>query len=327
MFIFRIVFSFIHVVLLLLLAGTLLNNYIAPKTFWGFNFLSLGFPFFLILYIIILLFWVINFRKRAIFFLAFLVLLLTPIRRWVNYSTLKNSKSDFKVLTYNTKGIKPELKNVLQSSQADVLMLQENGYDANSKLNLTEYPYSALKYPIISLYSKHPILQEGEILDETSNGHAQYADIDINGKRVRFVNVYLEPFYLTKSMVRPSRDITVNEEKAFTLLHRFIPTFKLHQEQVEKIKKFIDESPYPVIVGGDFNAVPNSYEYYTLGKNMQDGFLEAGKGLGTSFHDYKIPIRIDYLFSSPTIQCTSYQIKREVNLSDHYPVIGNFSWK
>ncbi|NHX22368.1 endonuclease, partial [Escherichia coli] len=76
------------------------------------------------------------------------------------------------------------------------------------------------------------------------------------------------------------------------LIERFLPVFKAHQTQVEQIRLAVEKSPYPVVLGGDFNAVPNSYEYYYLSQNMTDSFLEVGKGLGTTFHDYKFPIRI-----------------------------------
>ncbi|WP_260390396.1 endonuclease/exonuclease/phosphatase family protein [Riemerella anatipestifer] len=81
-----------------------------------------------------------------------------------------------------------------------------------------------------------------------------------------------------------------------------------------------------MILGGDFNAVPNSYEYYYLSQNMTDSFLEVGKGLGTTFHDYKFPIRIDYLFSTKEIKPVSLKTDRSRQLSDHYPIIGEFSY-
>jgi endonuclease/exonuclease/phosphatase family metal-dependent hydrolase len=61
------------------------------------------------------------------------------------------------------------------------------------------------------------------------------------------------------------------------ILSHMIPTFQAHEDQIKKIRKAVDFSPYPVILAGDFNSVPNSYEYYNLGKDLQDAFLAAGK--------------------------------------------------
>ena len=89
----------------------------------------------------------------------------------------------------------------------------------------------------------------------------------------------------------------------------------------------IDLSPYPEILDGDFNSVPNSYEYYTINSLLNDAFLDGGSGSGTSFHDYKFPIRIDYLFTSKEIICQKYSIDRTEKMSDHYPVLAEFSFK
>lgn len=109
-----------------------------------------------------------------------------------------------------------------------------------------------------------------------------------------------------------------------TLFSHLIPTFKRHEDQVRKIRKAVDQSPYPVILAGDFNSVPNSWEYYNLGENLDDAFVKAGNGSSTSFHDYKFPLRIDYIFTSKSITPLSYKVDYSVKLSDHYPVIAEF---
>ncbi|MDO5616426.1 MAG: endonuclease/exonuclease/phosphatase family protein, partial [Cruoricaptor ignavus] len=111
------------------------------------------------------------------------------------------------------------------------------------------------------------------------------------------------------------------------LITRLVPTFKIHQTQVEEIRKFIEDSPYPVILAGDFNAVPNSWEYYHLGQNLQDAFMKVGNGSATSFHDYKIPIRIDYIFASEKLKPITYEVKCDIKTSDHFPVIATFDFK
>ena len=125
-------------------------------------------------------------------------------------------------------------------------------------------------------------------------------------------------------MVKLNGNSDEDERKVKNVIKRMIPTFKMHQEQISTIRESIDNSPYPVILAGDFNSVPNSYEYYHLLDGLQDAFVEAGQGSGTSFHDYKFPIRIDYIFSSKTIKPLSYKVDRSVKLSDHFPVMATF---
>lgn len=323
----RFLLFLVHLVVILLLAAMTLNAYISPKEFPYFNFLSLAFPFLMIGNVLLIVFWILSFKKRAILFIVITALFLTPIRRWVNYSPQNEKTNAFKVISFNIKGAslgKEDIENWVNAENADVVFIQEIGYKENrpyfKNLIGTENPQ------VVSIFTRHKVLNKGS-LAFTNNAEGIYNDIDINGKIIRFVNVYLEPFQLHKDMVRPSSSINVNEDKAKSLVRRFIPVFKLHSEEVTVMKDFIQQSPYPVVVGGDFNSVPNSYEYYTISSILNDAFLDGGAGSGTSFHDYKFPIRIDYLFSSKEIICNKYAVDRSQKMSDHYPVLAQFSFK
>ena len=324
--IFRTIFTVAHVAIVLLLGATVLNAYIPPKVFPLLNLLSLAFPFLMLGNVFLCVIWVFSWRKRAFVFLLISTLFLNPVRRWVNYSEQKNMTEDFKVLTFNNKyneyGLE-EVKNYIRSFNADVIFLQESGYSGAGNSDFSEMKYS-LHNKRISFFSKHQIVETGNI-PIIDRGKSLYADVIIKGKRIRFVNVYLEPFQLHKSMVKPSEDLEENKAKAKSLMHRFIPVFKIHEEQIEVLRNFIEKSPYPVILAGDFNSVPNSFEYYTISDVLQDSFLEAGNGFSTSFHDYKFPIRIDYIFAPKEIKPLSYRVDRTKKLSDHYPVVATFT--
>ena len=326
--IFRSIFTVAHVVIVLLLGATMLNAYIPPKVFPLLNLLSLAFPFLMIANLLLCVFWIFSWRKRAFVFLLISTLFLTPVRRWINYSEPKSEKADFKVLTFNNKyndyGLE-EVKNYIKSFNADVIFLQESGYSGLGNSDFEEMKYS-LHNRRISFFSKYQIVEQ-DTIPLIDKGKSVYADVIIKGKRIRFINVYLEPFQLHKSMVKPTEDLEENGTKAKSLVRRFMPVFKKHEEQVQILKNFIEKSPYPVILAGDFNSVPNSYEYYTISGVLKDCFLESGTGLATSFHDYKIPIRIDYVFSSENLKSTYYQVDRSQKLSDHYPVLVKFSLK
>ena len=326
--IFRSIFTVAHVVIVLLLGATMLNAYIPPKVFPLLNLLSLAFPFLMIANLLLCFFWIFSWRKRAFVFLLISTLFLTPVRRWINYSEQKNDNLDFKVLTFNNKyndyGLE-EVKSYIKSFNADVIFLQESGYSGLGNSDFEEMKYS-LHNRRISFFSKYQIVEQ-DTIPLIDKGKSVYADVIIKGKRIRFINVYLEPFQLHKSMVKPTEDLEENGTKAKSLVRRFMPVFKKHEEQVQILKSFIEKSPYPVILAGDFNSVPNSYEYYTISGVLKDCFLESGKGFGTSFHDYKIPIRIDYVFSSENLKSTYYQVDRSQKLSDHYPILVKFSLK
>ena len=99
--------------------------------------------------------------------------------------------------------------------------------------------------------------------------------------------------------------------------------YKKRSVQAEMLHEKIKESPYPVIVCGDFNDVPNSYTYYTAKGNLLDAFLKKGSGFGRTFRFISPTLRIDYILADKKFEVTGFN-KIEVNYSDHYPIIADF---
>lgn len=315
-----------HCCILLLLLSTLANAWVPPYLMGNLNLLSLLFPYLLILHLFLTVIWFFKNRKIAFTFLLITSIFYNPIRRWINISPHKTysvkHKNSIKVLSYNVKYGSTgwgNLRKYILNQDADIILVQER--DNNTALRK-----DLVKYPTVVLKTKHKIIRQADLFNDKSKGNSFYADIDINGKIVRVVNVYLEPFRLNKNMIGLTDDYCGKTEnnKLAALFSRLLPTFKTHEHQVKKIRKVVDNSPYPIILAGDFNSVPNSYEYYKLGENLKDAFVEAGNGSSTSFHDYKFPLRLDYIFTSKCITSLSYKVDYSVKLSDHYPIIAEF---
>lgn len=324
--IIRLILLILHIGIFFLLTGMLLNAYIPPKISPWFNLLSLGFPVLMIVYISLTLFWIFCWKKRAFVFIFSGLLFFNASIRWINYMPAKNDLSDLKIVSFNTKGGKTageqNIEEYLNSQNADVLLLQE---ESGNGLNFSGYTRGSIK-ALTAVFTKHEIVDE-KLIDPDSEYIRSYGtqtDIKIRGKIYRFINVYLHPFKFEKSMVKLDGNNVQDEEKIKNIVKRLIPTFKIHQEEVAAIRKAVESSPYPVILAGDFNSVPNSYEYYHLSEDLKDAFMETGRGSATSFHDYKFPIRIDYIFSSKSIQPVRYTVDRSVRISDHFPVIATF---
>lgn len=320
------VFLLIHILLIVVLLSTFANAWVAPNYFSKLNLLSLGFPYLILIHLLFTLIWFFRKKKIAFIFVAITFIFYNPVRRWVNFSPqqhIESGQKDIKVLTFNVKyGSSgwPTVKKYITDQNADIILVQE-------KDTITAFRKDLVKYPSVILKTKHKILRQEDLLKDDSKGNSFYADVEINGKIIRVINVYLEPFRLNKNMLGMEEDGSCRKEeknKMAAVFSRLIPTFKAHEEQVKKIRKAVDQSPYPVILAGDFNSVPNSWEYYNLGKNLNDAFMEVGNGSSTSFHDYKFPLRIDYIFTSKGIKALNYKVDYSVKLSDHYPVIAEF---
>ncbi len=322
----RLILSIFHLILVLMLFGTIMNAYISPKVFGMLNLLSLVFPILIIIHLLILIFWIVSWRKRAAIFLVLTLFFITPVRRWINYTPAKKEIPDLKVISLNGKFGKlgdENIYNFINEQKPDVVFFQE--YDNRKPLD--GFKYFENSRPITKIQSRFPIIKSGEIKTDANNAVCLFADIKVNNTIIRFVNVYMEPFFLDKKMVKLTKDMDVNEQKAKKILHMLVPTFRKHETQIDQIKDFINVSPFPVIIAGDFNAVPNSYEYYKISEGLQDVFLKVGKGSGTSFHDFKFPLKIDHFFASESIEPISYKVDRSVRISDHFPVIAEFRVK
>lgn len=324
--IIRLILLVLHIGIFFLLAGMLLNAYVPPKISPWFNLLSLAFPVLMTAYIALTLFWIFCWKKRAFVFIFSGLLFFNAAIRWINYTPAKSNSADLKIVSFNTKGGKTageqNIEEYLNSQNADVLLLQEESGD---DLNFSGYNRGNIR-PLTAVFTRHEIIDEKRIDPDSEymRSYGTQTDIKIRGKIYRFINVYLHPFKFEKSMVKLDGNNAQDEEKIKNIIKRLIPTFKIHQEEVAAIRKSVESSPYPVIMAGDFNSVPNSYEYYHLSEGLKDAFMEVGRGSATSFHDYKFPIRIDYIFSSETVQPVSYSVDRSVSISDHFPVTATF---
>lgn len=93
---------------------------------------------------------------------------------------------------------------------------------------------------------------------------------------------------------------------------------KTREIQVKEINRILKDSTGPIVIGGDFNALPNSVE-------IKDGMANW---LSVSNKDYTSPAKspankIDYLFCLPKSKCKMIDSEAvKTQLSDHLPVIS-----
>ncbi|MCX6308053.1 MAG: endonuclease/exonuclease/phosphatase family protein, partial [Bacteroidia bacterium] len=90
----------------------------------------------------------------------------------------------------------------------------------------------------------------------------------------------------------------------------------------DAVSKVVHESPYEVLVCGDFNDVPGSYTYRKIRSDILDSWVEKGNGWGHTFHENFFLFRIDYVLHTPGIRCVKANVDH-VHYSDHFPVWAN----
>ncbi len=183
----------------------------------------------------------------------------------------------------------------------------------------------------LATFSKYPITNTGAIRFEKSNNQAIYSDIDVNGTKVRVFNNHLESIGFKDGdlSVLDTLDFRMNEYQRRGLRNisqKLTRAFAMRSNQAEALARHITNSPYPVIVCGDFNDTPVSYVYRTMRGSMKDAFREAGVGFGGTYNGRLPSFRIDYIFYSPQFQ--AYNFKRfPIKYSDHFPIMVTIDLK
>jgi endonuclease/exonuclease/phosphatase family metal-dependent hydrolase len=99
-------------------------------------------------------------------------------------------------------------------------------------------------------------------------------------------------------------------------------TYRLQEaQQVINIVRARTSNETPVLVGGDFNAEPDSAVIRKLrDAGFRDAWTECGRGDGFTYPADQPAKRIDYLFLTGLLQCTAAEVV-DMKISDHRPVL------
>ncbi len=200
-------------------------------------------------------------------------------------------------------------------------------YSFNSKLDFDGNHH----FGIIT-FSKYPIINKQTIsfYPYDYNSIFQYTDIVKEADTIRVFNIHLESLkfsttnleYIDKPTIAGQEDL----KKSKNIFRKLKKGFLKRKIQSERIKEEIEKSPYPVIVCGDFNDVPNSYAYTTIGKGMKNAFAEKGSGIGRTFSGISPTLRIDNIFVSNKFDVLQF-LRIPKKLSDHFPIFADVEFK
>lgn len=188
----------------------------------------------------------------------------------------------------------------------------------------------------MATFSSYPIINNGVIDFESTYGNrCIYTDLKVDNDTIRVYNIHLQSvrigndqyLFIDQLMLNKSlKGVPVMKllRDLKLLVYRMVHAFIERGKQAKQVKTHMNESPYPVILCGDFNDTPNSYAYNVLSENLKDTFVEHGFGFGNTF--VRIPFfRIDNIFYSSGFESRTHQVDDDTVLSDHYPILSNIS--
>jgi len=272
---------------------------------------------------------------------------------------MKKNHRDLRVMSWNVEHFdilehkthpekKIQMLDMINEFQPDIACFQEMvasdsvpgaiNYlpDFMKKLKMKDYHYS-YNYKLdfdnkhrfgIIIFSKFPILRKEtkSFAPHDYNSIFQYVDIVLPQDTFRIFNIHLQSLKFSVDNRRYIDDPSLNDEadieESKNIIVKFKHGFLKRKIQSDRIRAAIDESPYPVIICGDFNDVPNSYAYGTIGKGLKNAFVERGAGIGRTFYGISPTLRIDNIFADARCNIEQYiRIRKE--LSDHFPIIAD----
>ena len=269
------------------------------------------------------------------------------------------NESTIKVLSYNVRVFdlynygpswqhqfenRNSIFNFLTENDFDIIFFQEFVHDKSGKFKTqdtlptflrasnfhSEFTRSSRNINFFGLatYTAYPIVNKGNILFETHGGNLGiFTDVIIEGDTVRLYNLHLESIGLSHEdhiFVENMANIIPPENETFRIagrriLSRVKVAFGRRALQVQRVTEHLSESPYPVILGGDFNDTPSSYVYRQFRRKLTDAFRRRGRGLGQTYIGMIPGFRIDYLMHSKDFETLQYHTGSQ-EYSDHYPI-------
>jgi len=178
------------------------------------------------------------------------------------------------------------------------------------------------------IFSKLPIINKQTVVNYPNDYNAtfQYIDVLSGNDTIRVFNIHLQSLKFTQSNLSYLDNASINNDSNITesksIISKIKTGFIKRSIQANFIKDELDHSPYPVILCGDFNDVPNSYAYETIGAGLQNAFVEKGFGIARTFSTISPTLRIDNIFADKDFIITQFTRVKKL-LSDHFPIIAD----
>ena len=337
----------IATILLMLLIGY--SDRLNPVSYPLLSTFGLGFPIFMLLNLGFLLFWVVFKFRWVVIPVTGFIICFGPIRTYMPLNFKSEPPADaIKMMTWNIwnlqgwedKSQPNPVYEYIARQNADIVCLQEAHPKYIKQKYIDErlsaiYPYMASsdsekKRDLLVLLSKYPIVKQEEIAYESNANHSTAFYIKMGTDTVLVVNNHLESSRLTiddrnnfSEMVKGDMERDSARQQSKLIIHKLSKANVKRAPEADAVAEYASQhAQYRTILCGDFNDGPISYAHHRFTHQLQDCFIESGRGLGFTFHHYAMHVRIDHIFASHHWVPYACYVDSDVKLSDHYPVIS-----
>ncbi len=335
-------------VIVMLLVGY--SDHLNPTDHPMLSTVGMAFPFFLLMNMAFLFFWLVFKWTRAwIPFVGF-ILAYVPICIYMPlHTTQEVPEGAIKLISYNVCSYGGNYKyengfetvrDYLKEQQPDIVCVQEDA-DTWRRYVMKEYAKvlsyndtivitnNDLTLNALGIHTRYPILKRERIpYSSLANGSAAWW-LKVGEDTLIVVNNHFESCHLSTEDRQQYRHIIKGEiprdslrTESAILLVKLAEANAKRAGQIRAVRDYVKEhANYPVIVCGDFNDNPISYSRHTMGETLTDCFVATGRGIGLSYNQKAFSFRIDHIFCSKDIQPYNCEVDDKMDASDHYPLI------
>ena len=335
---------------------SVINAYINPKNFiwtsvFGLAFWEILF-FNLAVFLLLLMFW----SNKIWIAVAALVIATPGIAKSFSFGTTTKADGSIRVMSYNVHNFEHvddttdseqfalQIMDMIREKSPDILCCQEFSAFKKSVSRPKciedfaegagfQYIYYNRKnnYGGNVIFSKYPIAK----VDEDSgfgkeNTYGVMVSVDAGEKgKFHVANMHLLSYNITDSEIDVLTNAADQQKSLDTIgksvLHKLRDAF---QRRSNELKKVLEEMPPvdgPILICGDFNEPPLSYNYRQMQKaGFVDTFTKAGFGIKPTYGG-KLPLlRIDYIWANDDVKPLDFK-RYKYKASDHYPIMLDFA--
>ncbi len=337
------------------MALSIANAYVNPKDFIWTTVFGLAFWEILIYNVVVFLLLLLMWSNKIWISVVALLIAIPGISKSFSIGSKSKAENSIRVMSYNVHDFRHvdgvtekeqfanQVMEMVREHAPDILCCQEFSQFKSgvsrpqciedfAKEAGFQYIYFNRKtnYGGNVIFSKYPLTKVAEDSGfGKGNTYGVMVSVDAGEKgKFHVANVHLLSYMITDSEI----DVLTNASErqnldtiGKTVLHKLSFAFQKRSEELQTVLNGMPPVGGPIIICGDFNEPPLSYNYRQMQKaGFVDTFTKVGFGIKPTYAG-KLPLlRIDYVWANDGVKPLAFE-RHKYKASDHYPIMLDFA--